>query len=69
MIRHASQSVCIVGGLLTLCATALGQTTFNEREVKSLPSTLDKLDVWGMDIRFKDPRIIKIKQAYTAPKP
>lgn len=33
----------------------------NEREVKSLPSSLDKVDVWGMDVVFKDPRILKIK--------
>ena len=35
--------------------------TNNEREVKSIPSDLDKVGVWAMDFRFKDPRIIKIK--------
>lgn len=37
-------------------------TTFNEREVKSEPSPLDdpKLDVWALDFRFKDPRLIKV---------
>src|SRR5262249_5634352 len=61
-------------GLLTtvgfgyLCLTSLlGQTEsrFNEREVKSVASELDKdkdkAGVWGMDFRFKDPRILKLK--------
>jgi len=42
---------------------AAGQgTTFNEREVKSERSELDdpKLDVWSLDFRFKDPRLIKV---------
>jgi len=42
---------------------ASGQTTtFNEREVKSEASPLDdpKLDVWALDFRFKDPRLIKV---------
>jgi len=51
-----------LAGLVYLTSVqAQGQTTFNEREVKSQPSGLDKLDVWGMDVRFKDPRIIKVK--------
>jgi hypothetical protein len=37
------------------------QTTFNEHEVKSQPSKLDKVGVWAMDFRFKDPRILKLK--------
>ncbi|MSQ95877.1 MAG: hypothetical protein EXR98_15165 [Gemmataceae bacterium] len=40
---------------------AHSQTNPNEREVKSIPSQFDKVGVWGMDIVFKDPRIIKIK--------
>src|SRR5437762_13845869 len=36
-------------------------TTYNEREVKSVPSQFDKPGVWAMDFRFKDPRIIKLK--------
>ncbi|MBI1832041.1 MAG: hypothetical protein HYR84_11390 [Planctomycetes bacterium] len=51
-------------GLAGWCLpTLLGQTqpSFNEREVKSMASTLDKAGVWGMDFRFKDPRIITIK--------
>jgi hypothetical protein len=42
---------------------AVGQTTtFNEREVKSEKSDQDdpKLDVWALDFRFKDPRLIKV---------
>src|ERR1043165_3134662 len=57
----------IVGILLTLVMSAVSlpiggnQPSFNEREVKSLTSNLDKLDVWGMNFRFKDPRILKVK--------
>lgn len=56
-------------GLLTaiavacLCVPGLysqTQAPFNERDVKSQP-TDDKLGVWAMDFRFKDPRIIKLK--------
>src|SRR6266540_3836520 len=60
--RHCRTAVAIM--LALVCVTivlAQGQPTFNEREVKSQPSALDKLDVWGMDVRFKDPRIIKVK--------
>jgi hypothetical protein len=35
------------------------QQTFNEREIKSQPTALDKQNVWSLDFRFKDPRIIK----------
>src|SRR5438309_4046706 len=37
-----------------------GQNTFNEREVKSQVSALDKAGVWSLDFRFKDPRLIKV---------
>src|SRR5262245_34046957 len=49
------------GFMLGLTALAQ-QTTFNEREVKSEASALDdpKLDVWALDFRFKDPRLIKV---------
>jgi hypothetical protein len=53
--------VALVAGLL-LSVAALrveSQLTFNEREVKSTPSKLDKADVWSFDFRFKDPRLIK----------
>lgn len=39
---------------------ALCQNSFNEREVKSQASALDKADVWAFDFRFKDPRLIKV---------
>jgi hypothetical protein len=39
---------------------AQGPLTFNEREVRSQASALDKSDVWTLDFRFKDPRLIKI---------
>jgi hypothetical protein len=53
----------VVGTLLVLVAClnpALSQSTFNEREVKSEASALDKSDVWALDFRFKDPRLIKV---------
>jgi len=56
----------VVAGLALLLGLhltwAVGQTTYNEREVKSEPSALDdpKLDVWSLDFRFKDPRLIKV---------
>jgi hypothetical protein len=54
----------IVGGLLAIVAlglvltTASSQTSFNEREVKASVSALDKSDVYALDFRFKDPRMI-----------
>jgi hypothetical protein len=39
---------------------AQGPFTFNEREVRSQTSALDKSDVWTLDFRFKDPRLIKV---------
>jgi hypothetical protein len=47
--------------LLAAClAPAFCQSSFNEREVKSGVSSLDKADVWALDFRFKDPRLIKV---------
>lgn len=47
--------------LFGLCLTpALCQFSFNEREIRSQPSQLDKNDVWAFDFRFKDPRLIKV---------
>jgi hypothetical protein len=56
----------VFGAALMLAAFVLtlpgtGQTTFNEREVKAQVSDLDKIGVWAMDFRFKDPRIVKVK--------
>lgn len=39
---------------------AFCQFNFNEREVKSDISALDKADVYALDFRFKDPRLIKV---------
>jgi len=50
----------VLAALAGLSAPAVGQLTFNEREVKSVPSKLDKADVWAFDFRFKDPRMIKV---------
>ena len=55
-------------GLTLMAALALAfaslpassQFTFNEHEVKSTPSKLDKTDVWTLDFRFKNPRLIKV---------
>jgi len=41
-------------------ALAQAPYTFNEREVRSQASALDKSDVWTLDFRFKDPRLIKV---------
>lgn len=50
-----------VAGPLSFFGLAEGQTTFNEREIRSLPSEVDKkAEVWGLDFRFKDPRLIKV---------
>jgi hypothetical protein len=64
MIRAA------VGALFVLAVAALGlpwssaqgPTTFNEREVKTSGTLQDdpKSDVWTLDFRFKDPRLIKV---------
>ena len=51
-----------MAGLAILFASlpAFAQFTFNEREVKSTPSKLDKADVWAFEFRFMDPRLIKV---------
>lgn len=59
----ARRWLCLsLAGLFCLIAAlpALAQLTFNEREVKSVPSKLDRADVWSFDFRFKDPRLIKV---------
>jgi hypothetical protein len=40
---------------------AQSPNTFNEREVRTPVSSLDKADVWAFDFRFKDPRLIKVQ--------
>jgi hypothetical protein len=39
-------------------AAAVQQPGFNEREVKAESSDSDKANIWTLDFRFKDPRII-----------
>jgi hypothetical protein len=47
--------------LLLPLSPAQGPSTFNEREVKSSGGNDDgKSDVWTLDFRFKDPRLIKV---------
>ncbi len=49
-------------GIVTAVGLAPAQTkNFNEREAPAQRSLLDKDNlVWAMDVRFKDPRIIKV---------
>jgi hypothetical protein len=59
----ARRLVGLLLGVLTLglaFSTASSQSTFNEREVKTQRSALDKPEVWAMDFRFKDPRMIVV---------
>ena len=64
--RHRSCLRPLGGLLLTVLglglalSTASPQSTFNEREIKAQTSALDKADVWAMDFRFKDPRMIVV---------
>jgi hypothetical protein len=37
-----------------------GPNTYNEREVRAQTTGQDKSDVWSLDFRFKDPRLIKV---------
>jgi len=67
-MRIAGVKRCWVVGLVGLAAVAFvalpplaGQGSFNEREVKSQPSELDKAGIYALDFRFKDPRVMKIK--------
>src|SRR5262249_5723174 len=47
-------------GVGFVISTASSQVSFNEREVKSQKSELDKSDTYAMDFRFKDPRMIVV---------
>src|SRR5262245_36088453 len=53
--------LALIAGLALVFAglPVQSQFTFNEYEVKSTPSKLDKSDVWTFDFRFKSPRLIK----------
>jgi hypothetical protein len=59
-IRLASCLLLAVVMLGLAFSSATPQATFNEREVKAQTSALDKADVWAMDFRFKDPRMIVV---------
>lgn len=48
--------LCVFFAALT---PAVCQVGFNEREVKSQASQLDRSGVWAMDFRFKEPRLTK----------
>ena len=52
-------SIPLAIALLTI-GSAESQGTFNEREIRSQPSAIDKADVWAFDFRFKDPRLVKV---------
>jgi hypothetical protein len=51
----------LTAALFCCTSASKGQTNNNEREVNSIPSQLDKVGIWAMDFRFKDPRIMKIR--------
>ena len=57
MRRFLLGSLVIAGVCLT---PAFCQFTFNEREVKADIAPGDKSNVWALDFRFKDPRLIKV---------
>jgi hypothetical protein len=58
-IRRAPLTGLLAGLAMTMVlATAWSQSTYNEREVKAQTSALDKSDVYALDFRFKDPRMI-----------
>ena len=59
--KYALGLVLLAAGVLGLVLSpAQCQNNFNEREIKSQKSSLDKADVWSLDFRFKDPRLIKV---------
>jgi hypothetical protein len=56
--------LCLAAAAVMVCGLPLGlaqgpPASFNEREVKSEGAD-EKADVWTLDFRFKDPRIIKV---------
>jgi hypothetical protein len=51
----------LLAALLVVPAGLLSQELGpNEREVKTAPPKAGKSDVWALDFRFKDPRLIKV---------
>jgi hypothetical protein len=61
MLAHlAGLAVLAIAGLALPLALAQAPQTFNEHEVRSQTSALDKPDVWTFDFRFKEPRLIQV---------
>ncbi len=58
--RRGSLAVLALGVIALPLVLAQGPYTYNEREVRSHKSALDKEDVWTLDFRFKDPRLITV---------
>ncbi len=54
--------VCLIAaGVCWLSAgNALAQFAANEREVTTAPGAKDKNAVWNLDLKFKDPRMIRV---------
>jgi hypothetical protein len=62
MARCLGLAVAMIAIFCVLTPTFSQQAVNNEREVKPQVSELDKgADVWAMEVRFKDPRMIKVK--------
>src|SRR5215467_7536181 len=60
LARRGSLAMLAVAAAALPLALAQGPYTYNEREVRSNASALDKAGVWTLDFRFKDPRLIKV---------
>lgn len=59
MKRCFAVAALILAGAIFFLLPARGQN-FNEREITSEASSLDKSNIWALDFRFKDPRLIKV---------
>ncbi|MFO0866314.1 MAG: hypothetical protein U0744_16995 [Gemmataceae bacterium] len=62
MRKYAFAWLMVALAVPLLCfQSAEGQGNPNEREVRTQPSSVDKKgEVWGLDFRFKDPRLVKV---------
>ena len=61
MVRFQCFGLAMVGALLVGSSGVAQDASPNEREVMSLPQKVGRTDVWSLDMRFKDPRIIKVE--------
>jgi len=68
LARRMGLALLAAAVLVLPLAFAQGPYTFNEREVRSQTSALDKSDVWTLDFRFKDPRLIKVNVPARGPR-